>query len=285
MWDKFKVRCSAIGKVMANSRSNPCLTPTEAVKLANYEKRESLTDNMKDEMAELLVKKANGGKLILSDTCIEYLMEVYAWEKEGMIPVNKESMDMWQIKKGKMQESQAIKLLSFIDDEIYKVHKDRISNEYLTGEIDCYLGESVYEATNITDIKNASDYPIFLKKINTGIENGQNKQVQGYCDITHAPVGYIANCLVDTPQEIIEEMKYKISKKMGCLTTESPEFLEEWKKWERSLIFQHIPVGKRVFKIKVEPFTEFEQQALYDRVKVCREWLYKFDEQYEKLNN
>lgn len=89
-WDNFKCRCSAISKIMATSRSNPCLTETQTKELAELEKKQSLTEVQSKRLAELLVKKENSAKVILSDTAIEYLMEVYAWETEGMVPVSKE---------------------------------------------------------------------------------------------------------------------------------------------------------------------------------------------------
>lgn len=284
-WELFKCRCSAIIKMLANSRSNPQLTEVQAKWISEYEAREKPpTEPQKLEYARLLVLKENGNKVILSDMCIEYLMEVYAWETEGMIPINKESLEILSMKKGKMAEIQATELLGFVDNVVYSVHKDRISNDYLTGEIDIYLGESVYAARNVTDIKNSFDYPTFLKKINNGLENGQKEQVQGYGDITGATELCVANCLVDNPDEIIEDMKWKIAKKMNAVTIESPEFLQEWTKWERSMRFNHIPSNKRVKKFSVDPFTEFEKQKVYDRVKVCREWLWKFDEMYQSLN-
>ncbi len=283
-WDDFKVRCSAISKVQANSQSNPVLTEKQAQKLDELEKKPELTEKQKAEMAELLVKKENGKKIVLSNTCIEYLMEVYAWETQKMIPVNKESLDLMAIKKGRMAEIAAGTMLCKVDKVLYKEHKERIYNDYLSGEIDLYEGEQVMKALAVVDIKNAFDYPIFLKKIHTGLEQGQREQVQGYCDITTAKIGWIANCLVDNPDEIIEDMKWKIARKMNAVTIEGTEFLEEWKKWERSMRFSHIPEHKRVFKIRIDPFTNFERQRLYDKVKVCREWLFNFDNQYQKLN-
>lgn len=282
-FQSFKVRCSAINKVQSNSSQNPILTDKQAIRLDELEKKESLTEKQKDEMAELLVKKDNGKKLVLSTTCIEYLMEAYAWETEQMIPVNKESLDVVQVRKGKMAEEVAGKILSVHDNELYLIHKDRISNEYLSGEIDLYLGKQVMAATNVTDIKNSFDYPTFLKKIHTGLETGQKEQIQGYGDITGAKDLFVANCLVNAPYEIVEEMRWKVAKKMNATTTESPEFLEEWPKWERSMSFSHMPIHQRVSKIKVEPFTDSERQKLYDRVKVCREWLQLFYEQRMSL--
>lgn len=287
-WSKFKVRCSGIVKILSNSRSFMPITEVKKARMAELEAKQDsakgLTGKQAQELAELRVKQENSAKIVLSDTCIEYLMEAYAWEVEGMIPVNKESMDILQIKKGKLAEYQAGLLLSAVDGVEYKTYKDRICNDYLSGEIDFYLGDSIRKAINVTDVKNAFDYPGFLKKINNGLENGQKEQVQGYGDITNAGELYIANCLVDNPDEVMEDIKWRVAKKFNAISIESPEFLEEWKKWERSMKFTHIPIHKRVFKIKVEPFTESERQRVYDRVKYCREWLFKFDEQYQKMN-
>jgi hypothetical protein len=211
-------------------------------------------------------------------------MEVYAWETEGMIPVSKESMEILSISKGKKQEAQAGVLLYFVDDMEYKVHKNRIYNDFLSGEIDLYVGESVYQATRVPDIKNSWDYTVFLKKIKGGLENGQKEQLQGYGDITGAKDLLIANCLVDCTDQNIEEVKWRVAKKMGAATIESPEFLVEWKIWERSMLFSHIDPYKRVHKIPVEPFTPFEQQKVYDRVKYARDWLSIFHEEHENRN-
>lgn len=284
MFENFKVRCSAINKVMSNSAQNPILTEKQGLRLDELEKKDSLTEKQKEEMAELLVKKDNGKKVILSTTCIEYLMEAYAWETEGMIAVNKEALDVLSIRKGKMAEHIAGQVLSVVDNIEYLIHKERIENEYASGEIDLYTGAHVYAATNVTDIKNSFDYPTFLKKIHTGLETGQKEQVQGYGDITGARDLVVANCLISAPREIIEEMMWKVALKINAATFESPEFLAEWPKWERSMVFHHIPIQRRVTKIKVEPFTDFEQQRLYDRVKVCRDFLNLFHEQRMKLN-
>lgn len=287
-FNQFKVRCSAISKAQSNSRSNPQLTEKQAETLANYraklEAGWDISAKQREDYTFLVEKEGNGSKIILSDTCIEYLMVEYAWRTEGMISVSKESMDLVAMQKGKVVEAMSGKLLSLIDDVEYKVHKPRIYNEYLSGEIDFYAGESILTAYRIADNKASWDYPIFLKKLHTGLEGGQKEQVQGYGDITGAKELYIANTLVDTPDEIIEEMKYRLAKKMGCVTTEDTEFLKEWATWEKSMRFTHIPIHKRAHKIKIEPFTTFEREKLYDRVKVCREWLNNFHEQYQKLN-
>ncbi len=287
-WDDFKVRCSAISKVMADSRSNPTLTEKQAGELAKFrtllESGLILSAKQQDVYAFLCEKEKNGSKAVLSDTCIEYLMVEYAWMTRGMIPTGKESLDLLAIKKGNMCEIDAWRLLCQVDKLPYKQHKDRIYNDYLSGQIDLYLGADVMSAIHISDLKNSWDYPVFLKMVKKKLDSGHEEQVQGYMDITGARTGSVTRTLVDCPPEIIEDMKWKVAKKMNALTIESPEFVNEWKKWERSLVFNSIPNHQRVHKVKIEPFSQHDRQALYDRVKVCRQWLSDFHEEYQKMN-
>lgn len=283
-WDLFRCRCSAIKKLLSNGAEGQQITEKQETELKRLQDLEKPSEKQSAEISRLMALKANKGKVVLGDTAIEYLMEVYSWETEGMIAVTKESLDMMQMRKGKAVEVASGRLLSEVDGVDYLQHKERIFNEYLSGEIDFYLGESVYKAINITDTKNANDYPGFLKKINKGLEQGQKEQLQGYGDISGAGDLVVANTLVSFTPEMILDMEYKVMRKLGCATNESPEFLEEWAKFEKSMIFDKIPPHKRVHKIKVEPFTDFERQKVYDRVKFCREFLWKFDEEHENRN-
>lgn len=287
-WQDFKVRCSSIVKVMANSSENPVLTVIQSGKLSTYRSVLNaggvLTRKQLEEMAELEVKEGNGKKLVLSKTCIQYLMEEYSWLTEGMISVGKESLETLATRKGNIVEAESMLLLTRVDGVFYKTHKKRIFNDFLSGEIDYYAGPEVMKATCIVDNKAKFDHPIFLKCFHTSLENGHKEQVQGYMDITGATEGFIAYTLVDCPDEIIEEMRWRLTRVVHAATPESPEVLDEWPKWERSMKFAHIPAHKRVHKVPVEPMTKGEQQKLYDRVKMCREWLEIFHEGYQKKN-
>ena len=283
-WDLFRCRCSAISKMLTNGREGQQITEKQEGELKKLEDKEILTANQTAEMERLRALKSNKGKIVLGDTAIEYLMEVYAWETEGMIPVTKESLDMMQMRKGKTVEIASGELLSEVDGVSYLQHKERVYNDFLSGEIDFYLGKSVYEAINVTDAKNANDYPGFLKKTNKGLEPGQKEQIQGYGDICGAKDLFIANTLVSFTSDMILDMEYKVMRKLNCATNESPEFLKEWSRFEKSMIFDNIPAHKRVHKIKVDPFTDFDKERVYDRVKYCREFLWNFDAEHENRN-
>lgn len=290
MFENLKVRCSSIGAVLATSRSNPGLSEKQAIRLIELEDRVTLTEPMKRELADLLVKKQNSTKLILSDTCISYLMSEYAWRMEGMVSITREMMDVPQMQKGTIVEPESLKLLSKVDGIFYNSNEDadgkreRISNDYLSGEVDAYVGESIMSATVIPDIKSIWDYPTFLCKIHEPLTIANDWQIKGYLDISGAGEGFVANCLVDTPADLIEAAKYKLLNKLDVATELSPDFLFKWNIISKSMTFSQIPEHKRVFKNPVERMSDIQQQIVYDRVKVCREWLEVFHENYQELN-
>lgn len=289
-FDLFKCRCSAISAMLATSASTPCITEKQTETLRKLEAKETLTASQAEEMARLLTLKSNVGKVALGDTCISYLMEEYAWKTQGMVRVTKELMDIPQMQKGATVEPQSLALLSQFDEVEYKANmlpngeRERVSNDYIIGEVDAYVGEAIIGANKIPDIKSVWDYPTFLCKIQEKVSVANDWQIKGYMDITGAPEGFIANCLVDADEQTIDDIKWRLLKKTReAATEESPIFKKRWELIKNSLKFSHMPVYQRVSKRYIKPMTEFQRNQLYDRVKVCREWLWKFHEQYTNV--
>jgi hypothetical protein len=284
-FDNFKVRCSAISQVMAESRSNPSITDKQLERLKELESKEKLTDKQKDELAELLTKQENSKQIILSDTCIKYLMAEYSYVTTGKISVDKEFMQVFAMEKGKAVEHLSLATLCLVDGVLYTPNgeKERVYNDYLSGEVDAYLGESIMTATVIPDVKSTFDYPTFLSKLHEPLSLANSWQIKGYLDITGASEGFIADVLTDTDEETINKIKYKLLNKLNCVTDESPEFVRQWEIIERSMIFRDINPKLRVNKKYVEPMTDSERQKLYDRIKACRDFLNKFHEKRLQL--
>ena len=283
-FDLFKCRCSSIDKVLAITSENRPLTEKQAQELDALEFKEKLTEKQAIRLAELQLKREAPPEIILSDGCIGYLMEWYSWYMYGKIPVDKESMDMMQTQKGKKVEDDSIKMLSTWEGIDYVKNDLIVENEFLRGEPDVYKGEHIMAATMVTDMKNSWDYPCFLKQINKPLEKKYIKQVQGYGDITGAQDLSITRTIVSMPLEMIKDYQDKVARKLGVIDTETPYFQEIWQQWERSMVFEDIPVNLRIHKTKVDPFTNEERTFLYDRIKYCREWLWKFHETYSNLN-
>jgi hypothetical protein len=261
---------------MSNSRKNPVLTDKQAETLRDFQARSGLTVKQQEEMNRLLVLQENSKKIILSDGCIEYLMEVYAWETAGKVSVDKE-VGIEAFERGKATEEDSITLLSRVDKRNYVKNTERFNNEFLTGEPDV-VGEDV-----IYDTKGCKDYPTFLKKINNGLDAGNEEQIQGYGELLGIKNLYIAYCLPNYPFTMLNDLKRRLFYKGEYVTEESPEFLDKWNKFEHSLLHDDLPPQKRVHKVQVEPMSEHFKQQLYDRVKVCRDWLCDFHERFSKL--
>ena len=284
----FKVRCSMISVACSESKASAQLTELQKGKLKELSSKENITEKQKDELALLIEKEKNSKEIILSDGYIGYLMDEYAYITEGMIGID--NFEGLQMINGTLVEADSLIALREAENKSYmpnindKGEQEPIFNDYLSGRPDAYLGKSLMEAEEIPDIKSSFDYPSFLKKIHTGLTKANRMQVQGYMCITGAPIGFIVDCLSNTHETVIDGLKWKLLRQLqGVVATEeSEEFKKEWAIIEQSTKFDHIPAKLRVNKKAVLPFTEFEQQFLYDQVKKGRDFMSRF---YETRKN
>lgn len=267
----------------SNSKENAPLTEKQAAELTELDKKAILTTVQATRRTELILKKEKAKEVILSDTCISYLVDAYAWETEKMVSITKE-MDVEAFERGRKTEPESIELLSFVDDKPYVKNEYRFDNDFLSGIPDLLGFQPTGAPDTIKDAKSCKDLPMFLYKICKGVDPGNTEQLQGYGDILGITDLEVVFTLPTMPETIRNGYKWRLAQKMEEATTESPVFLRAWAELERSMIFDHIPPQKRVYKIKVSPFTTFEQEATYDRVKQCREWLDSFHTMYLKLN-
>jgi hypothetical protein len=286
-FDNFKVRCSAISQVMAESSESPSITEKQLQELKDLLDKLVTTDKQKERIVELQTKQENSSKVTLSTTCIKYLMAEYSYATTGKISVDKEFQSVFQMDKGRAVEHLSLATLCMVDGVLYTPNdeKKRVSNEFLSGEVDCYLGETIIGSETIPDIKSVWDYPTFLSKLHEKLSLANIWQLKGYGDITGASNLFIADVLTTTDEETRNKAKYKLLNKLNCATEESPEFLKQWKIIERSMIFDDIHPKLRVNKKHVDPITDFERTKLYDRVKACRDFLNKFHEKRLELIN
>jgi hypothetical protein len=297
-WSKWKCRCSAIGQMMSNSRENPPLTEKQKARLIELSEKGNTNGTLPPgqvlELATLVDKADKSKEVVLSDSCIAYLVEAYAWETERMCSITKE-MDVEYFERGRKTEPESIELLSFVDDTPYVKNEERFENAFLSGipdilniggrnRVDDSGGTEIYWVKKICDIKSCKDYPTFLYKIHKGVDPGNREQLQGYGDILECGDLGVAFTLPTMPQSLREGYKMKLAYKMNAAIDQDKEFEKAWANLERSMIFDHIPAPRRVYKIPVEPFTQEERQVVYDRVKVCRGWLANFHEMYQRLN-
>ena len=287
----WKARASLASLVVSESSQSKQLTENQIEKIKELEGKEKLNEKQQMQLAELLLKAENSKAIVLSDSYIGYLMEEYALQTEGIIKLDKDFEGLQMIN-GTLVEFDSLLTLIQAENKPYQPNindldeQEEISNEYLKGRPDAFLGNSLMEATEIPDIKSRFDYPTFLKKIHIPISKAERYQVATYCLISGAKEGFIADCLSNVHDEVKEGLKYRLLRKLEgkIATEESPLFKKQWDVISRSCNFDMLTPKQRVFKRNVELFSEYEKQFLYDQVKRGRDFLERFHEQRMKLN-
>jgi hypothetical protein len=101
--------------------------------------------------------------------------------------------------------------------------------------------------------------------------------------LTNAEQAYIAYCLVNTPDSIIEQEKYYLLKKMDVISEERPEFIKESAKITFNMTFDDIDIPERVLLFKVER-DEHEIMKIQNKVERAREYLVELENTHKNFN-
>lgn len=211
-------------------------------------------------------------KTDLSETTKTHLIDVYVANRYG----RQDDIQSKFIEKGLAVEEDSITLFSRIKKDFYKKNESHLKNSWIKGTPDLYVGESIDQATHIIDIKSSWDIYTFMRVITKEINKLYYWQLQGYMDLTGATSATLAYCLVDTPQQLIEDEKRRLMWKMGVATNENPLYLEACEELERSMTFGDIDMGERMIELKIER-NDADIMRMHSRVEECRKWLNEFE--------
>ena len=187
------------------------------------------------------VTKADKEAGVLSKTAQKHLIEVYIAEKYG----RKRDIQTKQMKKGVEAEQESIDLLSMYLKLPFSKNEERFKNDFITGLPDIINGDT------IIDIKSSYDLWTFLGNIPDKLDNLYYWQMQSYMWLTGTTNAIIAYCLVNTPENIIQQEKYYLLKKMDVISEESPEFIKEAMKIEFNMTFDDIKMDERILMFNV----------------------------------
>jgi len=215
----------------------------------------------------------------LSKTAKTHLKSIYIREKYG----RQKDVVTKQMQKGLDVEEESITLLSRVQKKMLYKNEERLNNGYITGLPDIFEGENIRNAKSITDIKSSYDLFSFLGNIGEPLDRDYYYQLQGYMALSGAPIAYIAYCLVNTPQNIIDGEKYRLLKSMNVISEESPEFVKEAMKIEKNLTFDDIPKEERVLIFKVEKDDDIIEKINLTVIK-ARTYLAEFEQTHLNFN-
>lgn len=230
-----------------------------------------------------------------TDTQIAALVKIYTEQIEG----RREEISSEYLTKGHEREEDGITLLSRVQKILFKKNEVRLTNEYISGLPDLFLGENVENATEIYDIKNSWSRITFNTTRVRSLKPIYTWQMHGYMELTGAKCATVAFTLVNGTANVIMGEKKKAAWNSTYLdVSQDPAYVELCRQIEINHIFdiEHfvnenpgfdfdnnvaewldkktwdIPMDKRLFLFKLER-DEKAIDAIYARVKECREWI------------
>ena len=219
------------------------------------------------------VTKADKEAGVLSKTAQKHLLDVYISEKYN----RKRDIQTKQMKKGVEVEQESIDLLSMYLKKPFTKNTERFSNKYITG-----LPDIIDDG--IIDIKSSYDLWTFLGNIPDKLDNLYYWQMQSYMWLTGKTKATIAYCLVNTPDNIIQQEKYYLLKKLDVISEESPEFVREAMKLELNMKFDDIAMEERILMFDVSR-NEDDILRIEQKVEKAREYLQDIENTHKNFNN
>lgn len=305
--NNIKFRASGTGYIMTNplGKSNYEKWADACVLLGKYQGEFDQMKNKETKTAQnkfSQILKTKGiindlepvkDKKELSETCKTHLVDIFASYHYG----RKEEVNSKFLTKGNVREEDSITLLSRVLKQYYEKNDERISNDYLQGEVDLYEGKSILEATHTIDTKTSWSLHTFLRAKFKELDSSYYWQGQSYMALTGAKKHTVAYCLVNGTDTAINDEKRKLSFAKGMIDVNgesTPEYIEKCKQIEINHIFDlqafvkenphfqfdndinewkyDIPMEDRVHTFTFER-NDDDIQRLYNRVTECRVWM------------
>ena len=199
------------------------------------------------------------GSEVVSEGAKTALFKLYDEKVYGIkVPLTTKEM-----RKGLMCEQDSITLLNRVYGTYFSKNELQKGNGWVRGTADV-VGPKV-----VIDVKTAWDITSFRKAVLTA----NNKwQMVAYLWLWDRARGYVAYCLVSTPEEFIMDAKRQLAWQMGMIDDTNPEYIEAEQQLERSMTYDHIDEAARVRAFPVDLFEE-EISLVKERIMAARAFL------------
>lgn len=247
----YKFRCSSLGKLMTGVKPN--ITAKQEELLLNLQAKQrggNITEKQLITLGQLLEKKNQRPEL--SKGVKTYLEQLHKEEVFG----KREEIRSKYLDKGIQVEEQSITLYSELTDTLFIKNKERRANEFITGEPD-------NTQKKIRDIKSSWSLSTFPMHDSSISNVDYWWQLQGYMELFDFETSELIYCLVDTPEELINDEMRRTGWKLG-FTSDIPDELEQ--EIRRNMTFSDVPAPLRVKVFDVErdrlAMRQMEQQII-----------------------
>lgn len=201
---------------------------------------------------------------LLSETAKSYLRQLWileVWGREKFDTTNKYT------EKGIMCEPDAMDLVKKVTKQAYFKNKERFNNEFITGEPDILIGHGSPEA-RVKDVKTSWSIWTFNNVDESSALKSYYFQMLGYMWLTGSKLCDLIYCLVNTPEEIMNDELYKLSFKYPEMN-ESDANMERFKV---NYIFDDIPAKQRMKSFLIE-YNEEDVELVKERLTAARAYL------------
>jgi len=204
----------------------------------------------------------------ISESAKAHLIDVFVAEKYG----RRSDIGNRYTIKGTLVEEDSMTLFSRVTKRFYVKNEESLANDYIKGTPDIITSLEI-EDMEIVDIKSSWDIFTYMRaKFKNDIKKLYYWQLQGYMALTGAKKARLAYCLVNTPDQLLEDEKRKLWYKIGQPDKESPMWLDAVQEIEMSCIYDDIPMHERLHQISFER-NDADIEKLYNKVLQCREWM------------
>jgi hypothetical protein len=192
--DNILFRCSSLGYLMTEGKK---ITDKQLIVLTDLQSRKKkLTDKQKETLEKLIDKRDNPE---LSDGTKTHLVDVFVREKYNRFT----ELHAKQLDKGNDTEEDSITVVARIIKQNIKKNKESLSNKYIKGTPDIYIGEYIRMAEIIHDTKSSWNIFTYQRAIAKELDDKNFWQGTGYMWLTGAKKCFIDYCLNNTPYYLV----------------------------------------------------------------------------------
>jgi hypothetical protein len=258
----YNFRCSSLGKLMTGVKPNLTEKQSELLEtLIAKQRGGNITDKQLVTLGQLIEKRDQRPEL--SATTKTYLEQLHKEEVFG----KREEIRSKYLDKGIQVEEQSISLYSDVTNTLFIKNKERKSNAFITGEPDNTQGK-------IRDIKSSWNLSTFPMHDNQLTNSDYFWQLQGYMELFDKEDSELIYCLVDTPEELINDEMRRTGWKLG-FTADIPDDLEA--EIRNNMMFSDVPKELRckVFHIQRD---RLAMRQLEEQIIRCRVYLNQLSE-------
>lgn len=260
-WDSFEFRSHYFGELMSKPKGKSNLDKyNEAVSAHDSFAEKLMSKSTSPTQAQLiklneLDKKMNELKQFkdvptFSRAALRRLSQIYTEETTG----RKKDVESMYIEKGLKTEEDSITKYSLKYGKMYRKNKERLSNGWVTGEIDF----DDPDEDMVIDTKSTWDIFTFDEKMTIGLSSIYEWQGHCYMWLKNRSRFRLAYCLNNTPEEMLKRMENSL--KYNFYGTQE-DFEEACALLRDKHTYNDLPLERKIYTFDLERNEEKIEEA------------------------